>query len=143
MNGLHVPLPLDETGRAADPGTIHLLVIEDHPQVRELVIETLTTAGYQVTPATSGDEAVALAPSLAPVHGTLTDIHMPGAPIQDCLAILHTRWPAMAVGYMSGSALSPQRPEYGPLLGKPFTSAALLAFVADLLPPGPEEATPT
>lgn len=55
----------------------HILVIDDDPAVRQLLAETLTGEGYQVTVMSSGLEGVEAVKD-QPVHVVLTDLQMPG-----------------------------------------------------------------
>jgi len=54
-----------------------VLVVDDDPQVREMIAEYLTTHGYEVSQAESG-EAMRAALSKAVPDVVLLDIHMPG-----------------------------------------------------------------
>ena len=53
-----------------------ILVVDDDPQVREVVGELLTNEGYEVILATNGREAIELAETEKP-HVILLDIKMP------------------------------------------------------------------
>jgi len=55
----------------------HAVVIEDDADIRALVAEVLTQAGFEVRTAASGLEAIALVEELEPVVTTL-DVSMPG-----------------------------------------------------------------
>jgi CheY-like chemotaxis protein len=56
----------------------HLLVVEDDPDVREAISDVLRDAGYGITSAGDGDEALrALQAGLKPV-AILLDLMMPG-----------------------------------------------------------------
>ncbi len=55
----------------------HILVIDDDPAVRQLLAETLTGEGHQVTVMSSGLEGVEAVKD-QPVHVVLTDLQMPG-----------------------------------------------------------------
>ncbi len=52
----------DEAAASLAPlaGTANVLVVEDDPKDREWIMQTLTAAGYEVTPASSGAQAIAL-----------------------------------------------------------------------------------
>jgi DNA-binding response OmpR family regulator len=54
-----------------------VLVVEDEPTIRDLIVETLVDAGFQVDEASTADEAARLidADGFALL---ITDIHMPG-----------------------------------------------------------------
>jgi DNA-binding response OmpR family regulator len=53
-----------------------ILIAEDEPDIRELVAFTLRFAGYEVTPATNGEEAVKLALQHIP-DLIIMDVRMP------------------------------------------------------------------
>lgn len=55
----------------------HILVIDDDPAVRQLLAETLTGEGHQVTVMSSGLDGVEAVKD-QPVHVVLTDLQMPG-----------------------------------------------------------------
>jgi len=59
-------------------GKEHIFVVEDDALVRDHVVKLLTSLGYQISQASSGDEALEKLPSLAPVDLLFTDIVMPG-----------------------------------------------------------------
>jgi len=54
----------------------HLLVVEDDPEMRDLLRKVLEKSGYQVAAAGSGPEALALLP-LQSFDLVVTDMHMP------------------------------------------------------------------
>lgn len=56
-----------------------ILVVEDDPLIREILIEELSDHGYEAQGASTGDEAAAMLDRLEPPLCVLvTDIHMPG-----------------------------------------------------------------
>ena len=56
-----------------------ILVVEDEPLIRMIVVEELEDAGFHVCEAASGDDAVSYLESPpAPLTMLITDIHMPG-----------------------------------------------------------------
>jgi len=56
-----------------------VLLVEDEPLVRELAFEDLTDAGWQVTAARDGDEALCFLKAGQGFDLLFTDIRMPGA----------------------------------------------------------------
>jgi two-component system CheB/CheR fusion protein len=56
---------------------LRVLVVEDNPDTRAVLAETLTMLAYQVLPAESGEEALALL-AREPVDVILSDIGLPG-----------------------------------------------------------------
>jgi PAS domain S-box-containing protein len=115
------PLPTPGTGE-------RVLVVEDDPGVRGLVQRVLRGAGYAVTVADSGREALRLATEAAAPHLLVTDMAMPGGMDGPEVARrLLERFPAMAVVLMTGyfEADEAQAPVPG-VLRKPFTPEELL-----------------
>jgi PAS domain S-box-containing protein len=84
-------------------GVETVLVVEDDPNVRELITTALKMYGYLLLVAGHGDEALQHAEKhKAPIHLMLTDVVMPqisGRDLWDRLAPLH---PEMKVLFMSG-----------------------------------------
>jgi signal transduction histidine kinase/DNA-binding response OmpR family regulator len=66
-----------ETGGAAPPTQVTILVIDDELAVCELFEQELGALGYQVVSAQSGDEGLILASQIHP-HAILIDVIMPG-----------------------------------------------------------------
>jgi len=56
-----------------------VLLVEDEPLVREMASEDLAEAGFTVTPASDGDEALAILREGGAFDPLFTDIRMPGA----------------------------------------------------------------
>jgi signal transduction histidine kinase len=115
-----------------------LLVVEDEPPLRAVLERILRGAGYDVTGAGSGEEALrARDDSEAPFDLLITDMVMPGMTGLEVAERLRARDPGRPVIFMSGysSELIERRtgPAAGPLLIKPFTPEALLAQVRDAL----------
>ncbi|MBF2086867.1 response regulator [Thermoleptolyngbya sp. C42_A2020_037] len=63
-------------GLATDQPTCRLLVVEDHPVNRDLLIRLLSIYGFEVQQATNGQEAIALWKAWRP-HLILMDMRMP------------------------------------------------------------------
>jgi CheY-like chemotaxis protein len=119
-----------------------VLVIDDNPQIREVVHRVLSSAGYHVTTAASGQDALALLddPDIA-ADLVLTDVVMPGITGNAFAAELQARRPDMKILFMSGYERPPGGSETWPgeslqVIGKPFSRAALLATVSHLLGTG-------
>jgi signal transduction histidine kinase len=131
----------DTVPAAAAPvaGTDTVLVVEDQPDLRNLIQIMLAEAGYHVIAASSATEALALG-TAAGVHIDLllTDVVMPAMTGPQLAAELVRRAPHIEVLYMSGyfgDALT----QYGldeaaaALIHKPFKPEQLLKVVRDLL----------
>ena len=120
---------------AARAGACHILVVEDDPDVRRVIVECLSLIGYRVTEAANGGEALqqllVIKPDLLVVDYAMPD--MTGAEvisearkrIADIPAILATGYADMAaVERLAG------RPR---ILRKPFDIAQLGDAVAEVL----------
>ena len=117
-----------------------VLVVDDELAIRSVVHRVLTTAGYQVVTAASGDEAVRLLgdPELT-VDMILTDIVMPGMTGAAFAAQAKEMRPGLPILFMSGyeqpdsagaaSGIDP----FEQIISKPFSRPALLAKVTQML----------
>lgn len=82
-----------------------ILVAEDEKSVRTLLVTTLEKAGYRVTAAGTGDEALALFEANPTYDLLLTDIVMPGSLLGPALSrAIHQKAPDLPVVFMSGYA---------------------------------------
>jgi two-component system, cell cycle sensor histidine kinase and response regulator CckA len=139
--GWGVPGAAGPQGRPAHSGSV--LVIDDELQIREVVHRVLSSAGYQVTTAANGQDALAmLAKPGTQADLILTDIVMPGITGPAFAAQVQVMRPGIQVLFMSGyerpdSAASGWPDADVPVIGKPFSRASLLATVSQLLAAGP------
>ncbi|MFT4626563.1 MAG: PAS domain S-box-containing protein [Myxococcota bacterium] len=155
---LHLPAADPHDGTSADPrpstspppvdGTESILLCEDDADIRDIVAIILGSAGYTVSTAADGVEALALLQSDGPGFDLLlTDVVMPNMGGRELVGRVRTERPELKVAFISGYTPGPAshepRPiEGGPVLGKPFTRAALLELVRSVLdaPSGPPQA---
>jgi DNA-binding NtrC family response regulator len=110
-------------------GPLRLLVIDDEPDLLDLVVEMLQAAGHVVQGAT---DPAAVARALAdPYDVIVTDFGIVGLPADALLARLGTAAPATPVVVMSGARVAPTRPppRVVAVLRKPFVLAELVAVV--------------
>jgi signal transduction histidine kinase/ActR/RegA family two-component response regulator len=99
-----VPEPLGDE-RAMPPGGGHetILLVEDDAQVREVVTQILSRAGYHVLVAGDGAEALALSAAYpGPIHLLATDVVMPRESGRVLAERLTAGRPETPVLYMSG-----------------------------------------
>jgi CheY-like chemotaxis protein len=131
--------PPPPRSRSSDPGTV--LLVDDTKEVRMALQRLLALLGYQVLPAASGAEALALAesaadPGPAPINLLVTDLVMPHMSGQELARRLHARWPGLPVLFVSGYSVSGiDAPADLPFafLPKPFTLSVLLDKVQEVL----------
>jgi len=125
-----VPSPQESLGNGRGE---RILVAEDRPDVRAIVNATLVEAGYSVTLAADGIEALALGGAGA-IDLVVSDVVMPSMNGIELVKALREKRPALRAVLLSGHpgelAELPSRTE---LLRKPFRAAELLAAVRDQL----------
>jgi two-component system cell cycle response regulator CpdR len=121
---------------------IHVLVAEDNPAVREFIVRSLQTAGYNITPVADGQQALdALAKSKFEV--LVTDIVMPNVD-GIALALKAVRlFPDLRIVMISGYAQERMRAHnldalVHRIIAKPFSLEEICDAVKDALalPPG-------
>lgn len=123
----------------SDGGDERVLVVEDEPSVRSIIVRTLRRLGYEVVSASNGSEALTLveAGDAGDFDLLITDIVMPHLGGNELARRLRARFPHLPVLYISGYAdRYPEEladPEYAALLGKPFLPADLARHVRRLL----------
>lgn len=81
------------------PATI--LVVDDEPAIREVLLEALTEAGYKVTAASGGREAIQKL-EIVNYDLVLTDLGMPEVTGWDVVEAARARRPDMLVGLVTG-----------------------------------------
>lgn len=131
-------------GTPAQAGPHHghgerLLLVEDEPQIRQLVAEILTSLGYAPVTAEDGPTAMALLGEGLQVGALVTDIGLPGGMDGRQLAdFVRQMRPDLPVLFITGYAAdAAQRPDFiaegMDLLVKPFSTDALAARLHALL----------
>jgi PAS domain S-box-containing protein len=116
-----------------------ILVVEDEPGVRDIVVRILTKAGFQVRAASDPQEALKLcAEEDLQVEALLTDVIMPGMSGTQLAAEMRRTRPKLPVLFMSGYTSGPapggqELPADAPLLHKPFQTEHLLSALNQLL----------
>jgi CheY-like chemotaxis protein len=121
-------------------GTKTILVVEDEPQVRELVRAMLESQGYRVITAADPEAAAAACDetTAAEVDMLLTDVVLPGTTGREVAERFRQLNPDVRVLFMSGysdeavqrrGAISPD----SAFIEKPFTLAGLSESVRSLL----------
>jgi two-component system response regulator GlrR len=111
-----------------------LLLVDDDPDLLKLISLRLTSAGYRVRSAESGEAALAAIAVTRPAL-VITDLRMPGIDGLQLFESIHRQHPAMPViiltahGTIPDAVSATQRGVYG-FLTKPFDSQELLQKVA-------------
>ncbi|MEZ4293143.1 MAG: PAS domain S-box protein [Myxococcota bacterium] len=140
------PSPADHAAAHADPTSLattapdsRLLVVEDDPLMRELMIEVLSAEGYDVVAAESGLEALeTLRKEAASIDLVITDVVLPGLGGLDLARALRALPASPPVLFMSGyseQVLADQGglPGGAGLLRKPFGLLELTRCVRERL----------
>ena len=112
-----------------------ILIVEDDSWQRMYAADLIESAGYDVTEAESGDEAIELLEARKDICIVFTDIEMPGS--MDGLKLaraIRDRWPPIQLIITSGKhdLDADQIPERGKFLPKPYRSDALLEVIKGL-----------
>ena len=116
----------------ANPGDI--LLVDDDPDLLKLISLRLTSAGYRVRTADSGESALA-ALAIARPAAVITDLRMPGIDGLALFQAIHRQHPTLPViiltahGTIPDAVTATQRGVFG-FLTKPFDSQELLQKVA-------------
>lgn len=114
-----------------------ILIVDDHPEILELLGMRLSSAGYEISTAASGEEAIAQMSVTRP-DLVITDLRMDGIDGMDLFDYVHERYPALPVIIVTAHGTIPEavratnRGVFG-FLTKPFEAEDLLAQVADAL----------
>ena len=123
-------------------GASHILVVEDDPDVRRVIVECLSLIGYKVTEAANGSEALAhlatIKPDLVVVDYAMPD--MTGAEVISQARKMFGELPViLATGYADMAAVErlAGRPR---ILRKPFDIAQLGDAVSSVLDSAREQA---
>jgi len=128
------------------PRSQRILIVDDEPEIRALIVEILAREGFEIQEAGSAVEAVStlhvFAPSLL-----ITDYSLPDADGSELIArakgilpgikcLMITGWRELP-SHLSNSSLADV------IMSKPFSVGALEMETRRLLPAPPEEADPT
>jgi PAS domain S-box-containing protein len=130
------PARAEVPARSADRalrGSERILVVEDRPELRKLLRESLESAGYEVVVAADGVEALALTEH-EPVDLAVSDVVMPRMGGVALVQALRARAPGLRALFVSGqpgdaSAISAT----DPVMRKPFLTHDLQRAVREIL----------
>ena len=115
-----------------------VLVVEDEPAVRMLVVEVLQDLGYRVLEAADGRAALKLLDAGAAVDLLVTDVGLPGMNGRDVAEAARARVPGLKVlfvtGYAEGAAVRGGFLDAGmDMITKPFAIDTLAAKIREML----------
>jgi DNA-binding response OmpR family regulator len=116
---------------------LRILLVEDEPLIRLILVEELVDAGFDVHQAANGDEAATLLASEGAAFDLLTtDMHMPGRYDGRAVArLMRQHAPLIPVLYISGRPDIFNEPlgENEAFLAKPFLPSELVQIARRLL----------
>ena len=148
--GLYLPRYLGadvEPPRLASPTvTAHsagktVLVVEDEPVVRQMVVDLLRELGYATLQAEDARSALPLLESGRPIDLLLSDVGLPGMNGRQLAEIARQRRPGLkvlfATGYAEGAHLEGYLDPGMTLITKPFNLDALATRVGETLAADP------
>ncbi|WP_343079969.1 hybrid sensor histidine kinase/response regulator [Ostreiculturibacter nitratireducens] len=127
---IFIRLPIAATGTApqSEAGTTEegeargsILVVDDEPDVADLIREILTKDGYEVDSAASAREAIGLLRERT-YSLVLSDLNMPGMNGREFYETIQRDFPGLArrVGFVTGDTMSPQVRGFLESAGCPF-----------------------
>lgn len=130
----------DQSSPQSGQTTQTILVVDDDPEVCDLVRKMLVGRGYEVLTALSGEEALRVCREHAgPIHLLLSDVVMPGMNGSEVARRIKTLRPDTRLLLISGvvqeSAIPGGLPKNAGFLSKPFTWNALIQTLRNVLPP--------
>jgi CheY-like chemotaxis protein len=110
-----------------------VLLVEDQPEVRDVLAEIMTEAGYFVTTARSGTQALARIEAGMICDALITDIGLPGKNGIEVAAAARCRWPHLPVIIITGYVDDDWPGTEHCVLVKPFGAEALLHALSEAL----------
>jgi CheY-like chemotaxis protein len=114
-----------------------ILLVDDDPNLRDVLVTMLAEPGYEVVTATDGYEALRILVQ-RPIDILITDVKMPGITGFELARQAKLMRPNLPIMYISGNedAIRDTRgPTYGRVLRKPFRAIDLLVEVTRTLGP--------
>lgn len=130
-----IPLPADDASLIAEPAvggapSRFVLLVEDDPDVRQVVRRLLIGLGHRVVEAGDAAEALQMIDAVPDLEVLLTDVVMPGEMDGIALARLaQGRRPGLTIALVSGHVGDGLTSAGFPLLRKPFTPEELAAVI--------------
>lgn len=134
--GDSTPLPV-EPERALQGAGETILVVEDEPVVRALVVEVLNDLGYKTLEAGEATEALSITESAQRIDLLITDVGLPGMNGRQLAKIVRQQRPGLKVIFATGYAESFAANDFlGPemtVITKPFAIDAFASKVKEML----------
>jgi len=135
------PAPIPETNGdwTLARGSETLLMVEDDPSVRNVILRVLNGCGYKTLVAADGEEALRILDDYTgPVHLLFTDVMMPGIDGATLASRVKARHPEIVVLFASGypGQIIARHGDFisgKNFLPKPYTGEALAGLVRELL----------
>jgi two-component system, cell cycle sensor histidine kinase and response regulator CckA len=126
------------TGSHSLHGQGHLLVVEDDASVRSAVVRALRAAGYSVTEARDGEQALEIMERQPDIDLVITDMVMPGMPGLALLAEIRKRRPDLPAIVLSGYSEHPANTEWrvadqAVFVEKPVSPSDLIRRIGQML----------
>ena len=119
-----------------------ILVVDDEPQVLQVISSILDRAGYATTTAPEPERALEIIAVAGGFDLVLTDVVMPGMRGPELAKRIRSLSPSSSVMLMSGSTPASELPRGIPFLGKPFSSSDLTRAVDKALRKSSRQRTP-
>jgi CheY-like chemotaxis protein len=123
-----------------------VLLAEDEPLLREILVEGLLDEGYEVEAGADGMEALLLYRTRGPFDAILLDEEMPGLTGRQVLRLLRGEGDRVPAVILSGNLVldAAEQAELGigPVLRKPVSMRELCAALADAIAAGPGSGAP-
>ena len=131
----------DAAGTPVASGNETVLVVEDEPLVRNLIVDALSALGYRVIEAVDGPSGLAILQSARPVDLLVSDIGLPGVNGRQMADAARLTRPALKVLFMTGYAESASFADGFldngmQLITKPFPLDQLATRVRQIIEPG-------
>jgi CheY-like chemotaxis protein len=131
-------VPAGEAPASAEAGTT-VLIVDDEPTVRMLIVDALSDCGYSCLEAADGAEGLRLLQSRARIDLLITDVGLPGGlngrQVADAARAIRPELKVLFItGYAENAVLTHGHVAHGmEVLTKPFTVDALIKRVERVL----------
>jgi CheY-like chemotaxis protein len=137
-DAVHRPITPDQDNASVDQTRRVVLVVDDEPDIRQLVTDVLSYEGFKIIEAGSGTEALYRIRSDIPIDLLFTDIMMPGGldgfalarrarELRSSLPVIYTS------AYLKDLPPEEAASRFGTMLRKPFPNHRLIAEVRRVL----------